>query len=140
MYCENTTSFDLQQLFIQEWSKCFWSGKTKSSIIFFLRPFVLFFHFFSDLRCVYIVTGHSGGQHTFWYFHQVKMAEIPSELFFTITIFNLNCLCIYLFQCRQLNALLTALTQTNFNGVHFFIARLTLFWLGTRCHLSPAVQ
>ena len=29
--------------------------------------------------------------------------------------------------CCQLNALLTALTQANFNGVHFFIARLMQF-------------
>ena len=43
----------------------------------------------------------------------------------TIIYINNNNKYIYLYQCCQLNAFLTALKQTNFNGVNFFIARLT---------------
>ena len=36
---------------------------------------------------------------------------------------------LYLYYCCQLNALLTALTQNNFNSVNFLIVRLTHFFI-----------
>ena len=38
-----------------------------------------------------------------------------------------------MYQCCQFNALLTALTQTNFNSVIFFNGQLTFFWLDKCC-------
>ena len=42
----------------------------------------------------------------------------------TIKYFNRLTALIYINECSQLNALLTALTQTNFNAVNFFFFSL----------------
>ena len=62
---------------------------------------------------------------------------VPIYVFVYVCLYMRLCMRACLYMCVFIRAgsltLLTALTQTNFNCVHFFNARLTLFWLGKRC-------